>query len=89
MTSYVNEKTRVFRDPCDTVEPGRKRSEGRMKTYPSATDARAWTIVNEDRRQHILELIQYGGGKVLPLQPPPPMSFRIWGGYLRQGSSDF
>lgn len=64
MSSYVNKKTRVFQDGGDAPEVVRKRSEGRMKSYPSATDARAWCIINEDRRQHILELIRVGGGKV-------------------------
>lgn len=64
MSSYVNKKSRVFKEAGDVQDVNRKRSEGRMKTYPSTTDARAWCIVNEDRRQHILELIKLGGGKV-------------------------
>lgn len=62
--SYVAKKTRVFKGLDDPPEVLRKRSEGRMKTYPSATDTRAWAEESEDRRTHILDLIKEGGGKV-------------------------
>ncbi|KAG5880206.1 hypothetical protein JTB14_018997 [Gonioctena quinquepunctata] len=48
-------KTRAFRTPSEG-DLTRVRSEGRMKQYPSATDARAWSDIVEERRQHILEL---------------------------------
>ena len=63
--SYVNKKLRAFHD-VNHVEVRRKRSEGRMKTYISAIDARSWCGSKEDRRQHILDLIRQGDGKVSP-----------------------
>ncbi|KAJ3654179.1 hypothetical protein Zmor_013387 [Zophobas morio] len=64
--SYVNKKLRAFHD-VNHVEVRRKRSEGRMKTYISAIDARSWCGSKEDRRQHILDLIRQGDGKGLSL----------------------
>ncbi|XP_044268560.1 centromere protein F-like [Tribolium madens] len=64
--SYVNKKIRVFKEAGD-IEIHRKRSDGRMKTYTSATDARAWCDSTEDRRQHILDLVRQGDGKGLSL----------------------
>lgn len=61
MASYVNKKERAFREGHELLP---RRSEGRMKTYPSATDARAWCDVTEDRRQHIIELIRQDISKV-------------------------
>lgn len=58
MTSYVNKKSRIFREAGEPQPLLPKRSEGRLKRYPSATDARAWTLENEERRQHILEILQ-------------------------------
>nr|XP_023028983.1 intracellular protein transport protein USO1-like [Leptinotarsa decemlineata] len=55
--SFVNKRARVFMDRGD-LRPVRRRSEARLKTYPSAVDLRAWCGRVEDRRQHILELIQ-------------------------------
>lgn len=63
MSSYVNKKIRVFKEAGD-IEVIRKRSDGRMKTYTSATDARAWCDSTEERRQHILDLVRQGDGKV-------------------------
>lgn len=57
MATYVHKKQRAFRD-ANNVELLPRRSEGRMKTYPSATDARAWCDETEERRQHIIELIR-------------------------------
>lgn len=62
MTSYVQKKSRVFKEAGEPQPLLPKRSEGRLKRYPSATDARAWTLENEDRRQHILEFLQQKGG---------------------------
>lgn len=63
MASYVHKKQRAFRD-VNTAELLPRRSEGRMKTYPSATDARAWCDETEERRQHIIELIRKDISKV-------------------------
>lgn len=63
MASYVNKKQRAFND-ANTPDLAPRRSEGRMKTYPSATDARAWSDENEERRQHIVELIRKDISKV-------------------------
>lgn len=63
--SYVAHKARVFRDAGDLPDVVRKRSEGRMKTYPSATDARAWGVDGEDRRQHLLDLVKADHEKVI------------------------
>lgn len=57
MASFVNKKSRAFRDAGDNQLIPR-RSEGRLKTYPSATDARAWCDETEERRQHIVDLIR-------------------------------
>ena len=62
--SYVGRKTLMFRHQDDPVAPGVKRSEARLKTYLSETDARSWTTEREGRRQHILELIRRKIGKV-------------------------
>ncbi|KAF2879372.1 hypothetical protein ILUMI_26797 [Ignelater luminosus] len=62
--SYVAHKTRLFRDAGDLPDVVRKRSEGRMKIYPSTTDARAWGVDGEDRRQHILDLVKAEHEKV-------------------------
>lgn len=56
--SYVNHKTRLFRDAGDIPGVVKRRSEGRMKIYPSATDARTWCVETERRRQQILDLIR-------------------------------
>lgn len=61
--TYVNKKTRVFMERGD-FKPERRRSEARLKTYPSAVDLRAWCDDVEDRRQHILELVMKGAEKV-------------------------
>nr|XP_023028951.1 stress response protein NST1-like [Leptinotarsa decemlineata] len=69
--SYVNKKTRVFRQLPEDAEVIHVRSEGRMKDYPSATDARAWSDNVEERRQHILEYQAKNKGpcleKIIPL----------------------
>lgn len=61
--TYVNKRTRLFLDRSD-VKLERRRSEARLKTYLSAIDVRAWCDIVEDRRQHILELINKGNEKV-------------------------
>ncbi|KAJ8954425.1 hypothetical protein NQ318_011100, partial [Aromia moschata] len=54
--SYINKKTKVFLEgPPVKVIP--VRSEARLKSYRSSTDARAWSDVVEERRQHILEYV--------------------------------
>ncbi|KAJ8920804.1 hypothetical protein NQ315_004945 [Exocentrus adspersus] len=71
MTTYIQKKGRLFLDRGD-IKPERRRSEGRLKTYPSAIDVRAWCDIIEDRRQHILELVNKGRekclGKLIPLE---------------------
>ncbi|CAH1280640.1 unnamed protein product [Diabrotica balteata] len=52
--SYITKGSRIF-ESSSYLEPPRLRSEGRMKTYSSATDLRAWSDVVEERRQHILD----------------------------------
>ncbi|CAH1175728.1 unnamed protein product [Phaedon cochleariae] len=68
--TFVNRKTRLFMDRGD-LKPERRRSESRLKTYPSAIDVRAWCDTVEDRRQHILELVTKERekclGKIIPL----------------------
>lgn len=61
--TFVNKKARLFLKRSD-VKLERRRSEARLKTYPSAIDLRAWCDIVEDRRQHILELITKGKEKV-------------------------
>lgn len=56
--SFVAHKSLAFRDVGDVPLVIRKRSEGRLKTYPSVADARAWCVDTDDRRQHILDLIR-------------------------------
>lgn len=63
MTSYINKKQRLFRAAGDN-ELLKKRSDARMKTYDSCTDNRAWKIEDEERRQHILELVKQRTKKV-------------------------
>lgn len=64
MASYVHKKDRAFRD-ANTLDLVPRRSEGRMKTYPSTTDARAWCDEIEERRQHIIDLIRKDISKVV------------------------
>lgn len=64
--SYVSKKTRIFREAGD-IEVSLKHSDGRLKSYQSAVDPRAWCDSREDRRQYILELIRQGNGKVSKL----------------------
>ncbi|XP_063918453.1 myosin-8-like [Zophobas morio] len=64
--SYVNKKIGAFREAGD-IEVQLNRSDGRMKVYASATDARAWCDISEDRRQYILELVKRDYGKGLSL----------------------
>lgn len=60
--SYVARKIFVFRHFDDPVQILPKRSEGRMKKYTSEFDVRSWaTSDREQRRQHILELINRKG----------------------------
>lgn len=54
--SYINRKGKLFNVSGDG-ELVKKRSDGRMKTYRSATDARAWCNDSEERRQYILECV--------------------------------
>ena len=63
MTTYVQKKNRFWLERKD-LKPERRRSESRLKTYPSSTDVRNWCDVVEDRRQHILELVVKDIGKV-------------------------
>lgn len=63
--SYVEKKTRLFNTIDEPPEMPRKRSDGRLKTYHSATDARAWSDITEEQRVYILDLVKQGSGKVL------------------------
>ncbi|KAK4879351.1 hypothetical protein RN001_007497 [Aquatica leii] len=70
--SYVRHKSRAFRDAGDIPEVVRRRSEGRLKSYPSTEDARAWCDITDDRRQQILDYIisdieQCSVGKYVPI----------------------
>ncbi|XP_069677411.1 myosin-11-like isoform X3 [Periplaneta americana] len=40
------------------IKLARKRSEGRMKSFASVTDRRAWSLDPEERRRYFLELIE-------------------------------
>ncbi|CAH1961197.1 unnamed protein product [Acanthoscelides obtectus] len=52
--SYINKRYKLFEErPRSGLVP--VRSEARIKSYDSATDARAWSDIVEERRQHILE----------------------------------
>ncbi|CAG9862748.1 unnamed protein product [Phyllotreta striolata] len=54
--TYLSNKVRAFLESADD-QPAvtSTRSEGRMKSYTSTNDLRAWSQASEDRRQHILE----------------------------------
>nr|CAI5820715.1 unnamed protein product [Callosobruchus analis] len=69
--TYINKKTRTFMERGDW-KPERRRSEARLKTYPSSEDIRNWCDEVEDRRQHILELVVKGynkcRGSLIPLE---------------------
>ncbi|KAJ8970174.1 hypothetical protein NQ317_016647 [Molorchus minor] len=70
--SYINKKTKIFKEGPETlIVPSR--SEARIKNYMSATDARAWCDIVEQRRQHILEFTAKNKDsfclpKVIPLE---------------------
>lgn len=76
MTTFISKKDRVFYDCCECGEPEliRKRSDGRMKTYESATDTRVWATKDEDRRNYIVDLVKGqrgytpGSSKVVPVE---------------------
>lgn len=61
--TYASQKMRMFKN-FDEVQLCWKRSDGRMKNYQSALDARAWCDSREDRKQYILDLVKRGDGKV-------------------------
>ncbi|XP_072389008.1 uncharacterized protein [Diabrotica undecimpunctata] len=70
--SYITKGSRIF-ESSSYLEPPRLRSEGRMKTYSSATDLRAWSDVVEERRQHILDYqakdrVGLYPGKLVPVE---------------------
>lgn len=66
MTSYISKKDFVFLDAArGEPELARKRSDARMKTYGSATDARAWSTPDEERRKYILDLMRCPHKKVM------------------------
>ncbi|XP_060518388.1 uncharacterized protein LOC132697113 [Cylas formicarius] len=69
--SYVHKGPRLFQDRGD-IKPERRRSESRLKTYPSSLDLRNWCYVVEDRRKHIIELIakdiEKCTGRVVPIK---------------------
>lgn len=59
--SYAYNKDRIFRakpSGDEKAEVTRKRSEGRMKTYDSCTDNRAWSIDEEEKRKYLLDLVK-------------------------------
>ena len=74
--SYVNKKIGAFREAGD-IEVQLNRSDGRMKVYASATDARAWCDISEDRRQYILELVKRDYGKVSPVHQKLHLIFLV------------
>ncbi|XP_050309863.1 myosin heavy chain, clone 203-like [Anthonomus grandis grandis] len=81
MTSFVQKRNRMWTERPEYVRPIRRRSESRLKTYPSATDVRTWCDTVEDRRQHIIELmlkdIEKCGLKLIPFDVLMKMLFAI------------
>ncbi|XP_056647336.1 uncharacterized protein LOC130451999 [Diorhabda sublineata] len=70
--TYVNKRTRAFQNPNE-LQITRVRSEGRMKTYQSAQDLRAWSDITEERRQYILDYqskprLGLHSGKIIPVE---------------------
>ncbi|CAH1109657.1 unnamed protein product [Psylliodes chrysocephalus] len=53
--TYLNRKLRVFLEVKDKTSLSLVRSEGRLKSYSSTLDTRAWCQIVEDRRQSFLE----------------------------------
>lgn len=62
--SYVGKKTRLFNTIEEPPELPRKHSDGRLKSYNSATDTRAWSDISQEQRDYILDLVRRGDGKV-------------------------
>lgn len=80
MTTFLARKEKVFidyGDCCDCGEPelARKRSDGRMKTYGSATDARVWATRDDDRRNYILDIIKGPKYRVSQVKRSPFFSY--------------
>lgn len=73
MTTFAEKSIRVFTTQSDEdlSRLRRKRSSGRLKSFASNTDNRAWGCVEGDRRRHILELLKsYGAsgtGNFIPI----------------------
>lgn len=70
--TYVNKRTRAFQNQNE-LQLTRVRSEGRMKTYQSAQDLRAWSDITEERRQYILDYhskprLGLPSGKIVPVE---------------------
>ncbi|KAF7266369.1 hypothetical protein GWI33_020394 [Rhynchophorus ferrugineus] len=70
MTTYLQKKVGMFKEIKD-IKPEKRRSESRLKTYPSSTDVRNWCDLVEDRRQHIIELITKDISKVSKIRGLP------------------
>lgn len=58
--SYICKKDRIFYEVGDGGSP-RPRTAGRIKTINSDTDARAWDLNEQTRRQHLLEILNNPG----------------------------
>nr|CAD7399431.1 unnamed protein product [Timema cristinae] len=54
--TFINKRIRLFEDGDKAGILVRKRSEGRLKEYESATDIRSWCLNTEDHRRYLLEL---------------------------------
>lgn len=59
MPTFIHRRDAVFQKLPDYARLGlRKRSEGRLKTYASATDARTWQLSEETRRQCLRDIVE-------------------------------
>ncbi|XP_017775812.1 PREDICTED: LOW QUALITY PROTEIN: early endosome antigen 1-like [Nicrophorus vespilloides] len=78
MATFINDKTRLFKNLGDPTElPTKKRSEARIKEYRSATDARAWSNNEQEQKEYILDLMNAESPKQLQLGKYVPIEVLI------------
>lgn len=60
MSTFADKNIRIFRTRSkeQLARLKRKRSDGRLKSFCSATDNRAWRDKEDERKRHILELFK-------------------------------
>lgn len=66
--SFITKRERVFNEYDLFDLPAR--NEGKLKTYASCTDARAWSHFCSDKTEHLVEIIKRNNETVRPKYVP-------------------